>query len=130
MGGSIPTQQFRPEKVVVSQFDFSWYSPDTLLERDTILAVLSSGIALAGLLLIFSGLLFAKAASFETRRGERYRWFAGATLIPVLAALALSWMSVRALEGNEWASANLLTGTKITLALTGLFAIIGVIFSA
>ena len=40
-------------------------------ERDTILAVLSSAIALAGLLLIFSGFLFSKVSSFETRRGAR-----------------------------------------------------------
>lgn len=101
-----------------------------MLERDTVLAVFSSGIALAGLLLIFSGFLFAKAASYETKRGNKYRWFACATLLPVIAALALSWMSLSALEGNIWASAHLLAGTKVLLALTGLFAIIGVAASS
>ncbi len=99
-------------------------------ERDTILAVLSSGIALAGLLLIFSGFLFTKAASFETKRGDKFRWFARATLIPVLAALALSWLSVNALQGDQWALSHLLTGIKLLLAITGGFAIIGVIASA
>jgi hypothetical protein len=101
-----------------------------LVERDTILVALFSGIALAGLLLIFSGFLLAKAASYETRRGKRYRWFARATLIPILAALALSWLSLSAAEGNEWALGHLFTGIRIVLALTGLFAILGVIFSA
>jgi hypothetical protein len=101
-----------------------------LVERDTTLVALFSGIALAWLLLIFSGFLLAKTASYETRRGERYRWFARATLIPILAALALSWLSLRASEGNEWALGHLLTGIRMVLALTGLFAIIGAIFSA
>jgi hypothetical protein len=100
--------------------------PDT----DTILAILSSGIALAGLLLIFSGFLFAKAASFETRRGDKFRLFAKATLIPVLSALALSWLSVEALGGNQWALSHLLTCLKIVLGMTGAFAIIGVLASA
>jgi hypothetical protein len=94
-------------------------------ERDTILAVLSSGIGLAGLLLIFSGFLIAKASSYDTRRGDTYKRLAKATLIPILAAIALSWMSLMALEGNRWALYHLLTGVKITLLLTALFAIIG-----
>jgi hypothetical protein len=101
-----------------------------LPDHDTILAVLSSGIALAGLLLVFSGFLFTKAASFETKRGDRYRWFARATLVPVLSALALTWMSINALDGDQWAAYHLLTCLKIVLGVTAAFAIIGVIFSA
>jgi hypothetical protein len=107
-----------------------WYSTLALPERDTILAVLSSAIALAGLLLIFSGFLFAKAASFETKRGDKYRWFGRATLIPVIASLALSWLSIDALDGNQWALAHLLTGLKLILVLTAAFAIIGVMASS
>ena len=101
-----------------------------MVERDTTVVALFSGIALAWLPLIFSGFLLAKNASYETRRGERYRWFARATLIPILAALALSWLSLCASEGNERALGHLLTGIRLVLALTGLFAIIGAIFSA
>jgi hypothetical protein len=98
-----------------------------MLERDTILTVLSSGIALAGLLLIFSGFLFTKAASFETRRGDKFKILAKATLIPILVSLALSWISVSALDGNEWSNLHLITLLKVTLGTTAVFAIVGVL---
>ena len=96
-------------------------------ERDTILATLSSGIALAGLLLIFSGFLFSKATSFETRRGEKFKTLAKLTLIPVLAALALTWISILALEGDQWASLHLITFLKVTIGITAIFAIVGIL---
>ena len=45
------------------------------------MAVLSSGIGLAGLLLIFSGFLFTKAASFDTSRGDKFKALAKLTLL-------------------------------------------------
>jgi hypothetical protein len=98
-----------------------------LADRDTILAVLQTGIGLAGLLLIFSGFLVSKAASYETRRGDKYKLFAKSTLIPVLGALALSWISVDALQGDVWSQYHLITILKIQLGITAAFAIIGLI---
>lgn len=97
-----------------------------MANQDTILAVLQAGIALAGLLLVFSGFLVSKADTYETRRGKKYKFLALATLLPVLGALALSWLGVDAAEGSRWARYYLLTGLKIELALTAVFAIIGV----
>lgn len=96
-----------------------------MADRDTILAVFQAGIALAGLLLIFSGFLVSKAAGYETNRGKKYKNLALVTLIPVLGALLLSWLSVDAAEGNRWLQYHLLTGLKIELAVTAIFAIIG-----
>jgi hypothetical protein len=93
-------------------------------ERDTILGVLSGAVALAGLLLVFSSSLIAKAAGYETKLGKKFKLLARLVLIPVLASLILSWMSIGALEGNKWDAYHLLTGLKITLGLTGIFAII------
>ena len=98
-------------------------------ERDTILAVLSSGIGLAGLLLIFSGFLFSKAASFDTTRGDKFRVLAKLTLVPVLVTLALAWLSIMALEGNQWSGFHLLTLLKVTLGITTLLAIVGILVS-
>ena len=92
--------------------------------NDLILGVLSSAIALAGLLLVFSSSLISKAASYETKLGKKFKFLARLVLIPVLASLILSWMSIGALEGNKWDGYYLLTGMKITLGLTGIFAII------
>ena len=98
-----------------------------MAEHDTILAVLSSGIALAGLLLIFSTFLFTKAASYESRRGDKFKYVAQLTVVPVLACLALAWVSPMALEGNHWASLHLVTLLKATLGITAVFAIVGIL---
>jgi hypothetical protein len=71
-------------------------------ERDTILAALSIAIALAGLLLIFSGFLFSNASSFETARGDKFRLLAKLTLVLVVVSLALTWIRLIAVEGNPW----------------------------
>jgi hypothetical protein len=98
-----------------------------MADRETILAVLSSAIGLAGLLLIFSGFLFSKAASFGTVRGDKFKALAKFTLFPVLAALALAWTSVMALDGNAWASSYLTTFLKVTLVVTAFFATVGIL---
>jgi hypothetical protein len=99
-------------------------------EHDTVLTIFSSGIALAGLLLIFSGFLFSKAASFDTKRGDKYKLLAKLTLVPVLAALSLTWVSVCALEGNQWSGSHLITFLKITLSITTIFSIVGILAGA
>jgi hypothetical protein len=96
-----------------------------MADRDTILAVLQTGIGLAGLLLIFSGFLASKGTSYGTRRGDKYSWLSMSTLIPVISALALSWISIDAIEGNQWSQYHLLTALKIQLGITAFFAIIG-----
>jgi hypothetical protein len=101
-----------------------------MVDRDVILAVLQTGISLAGLLLIFSGFLFSRASSFSTVRGDKFIWIARATLIPVLMALALSWLSIYALEGSPWAISHLMGLLRLTLGATVVFAIVGVIAAA
>jgi hypothetical protein len=98
-----------------------------MVEHDTILAVLSSGIALAGLLLVFTGFLFAKAESYQTKRGDKFRRLAMYGLAPVMASLWLSWMSLDALAGSQWAQTNLIVCLRGTLLMTAAFAIVGVL---
>ena len=95
-------------------------------DQNIILTVLQSSIGLAGLLLVFSGFLFSKASSYDTKRGDKFKKLAKATLIPIFVALALSWMSVEALAGAKWAASNLLIGLRITLGVTAIFAVVGV----
>ena len=98
------------------------------LERDTILAILSGGIGIAGLLLVFSGFLVSKADSLSPKLGDKYRWVALLSLLPVLTALALAWISVDALDVScLWSRYYLLTLFKIQLAITGGYAIIGLV---
>ena len=95
-----------------------------LPSNDVILAVLSAAIGLAGLLLVFSGSLIAKAATYETKLGKKFKTLARLALIPVLASLLLAFMGIEALKGNNFSGYYLLTGLEITLFLTVAFAII------
>lgn len=98
-------------------------------DREVIIAVFDAGIGLAGILLVFAGFLAAKAESFETKRGDKYRALAKSTLIPILAALLLSWLSLMALEGNASVGYYLLTAVKTVLVITAVFATVGILAS-
>lgn len=94
-------------------------------ERDVILAALGSDIAIAGLVLIFSGFLVTKAESFEgSRSGDKYNWLAVSGLVPILCSLIAAWMCIDGLQGGAWEADHVLLMLKIVLALTALYAII------
>jgi hypothetical protein len=96
-----------------------------MAERDTILAVLQSDIGLVGLVLTFAGFVVAKAESFSNiERGDRYRYLALASLVPIVAALVSAWISMNAIEGGIWSANHSLYSLKLVLALTGVYAII------
>jgi uncharacterized membrane protein len=99
-----------------------------MAEKDVILAVLGSDIAIAGLVLVFAGFLVTKAESFEgSRYGDKYNWLAVLGLLPILASLAAAWMCIDALQGSEWESVHTLVALKIVLALTGGYAILSAV---
>lgn len=94
-------------------------------DKDVILAVLGSDIAIAGLVLIFAGFLATKAESFEgNRSGDKYSWLAVAGLLPIVVSLVSAWMCIDALQGGQWEATHALSMLKIVLALTGIYAII------
>ena len=98
-----------------------------MAEKDVILTVLGSDIALAGLVLVFSGFLITKADAYQTRYGDKFKWFAVAGFIPVLVALAAAWCCICAIEGSQWSAMHVLSGLKIVLALSGIYAIIAAV---
>jgi hypothetical protein len=101
--------------------------PTIMPDRDIILAVLQSDIAVAGLVLVFSGFLITKAETYQTRYGDKFRWFAVCGFIPVIAAGVAAWICVSALQGSGGDATAVLVGLKIILALTGIYAIIAAI---
>jgi hypothetical protein len=99
-------------------------------EKDVILAVLGSDIAIAGLVLIFAGFLVTKAASYEgNRSGDKYSYLAVASLAPILVALVSAWMCIDALHGGKWEANHALFMLKIVLALTGGYAVISAVLT-
>jgi uncharacterized membrane protein len=94
-------------------------------EKDVILAVLGSDIAVAGLVLVFVGFLMTKADSFEgSRSGDKFNWLAFGGLIPIVVSIASAWMCVDALQGAAWEADHVLIMLKIVLALTGGYAVL------
>jgi hypothetical protein len=58
-----------------------------MAEKDVILAILGSDIAVAGLILVFAGFLMTKADSFEgSRYGDKFNWLALGGLIPIICS--------------------------------------------
>jgi hypothetical protein len=96
-------------------------------DKDVILAVLGSDIALAGLVLVFSGFLITKAETYQTRYGDKFKMFAATAIIPVVAALIAAWVCIDAIQGSAWAGPYVLFGLKIVLALSGIYAIIATV---
>jgi uncharacterized membrane protein len=100
------------------------------MERDVILAMFGSDIAIAGLVLVFAGFLVGKAASYGgSRSGDKYNWIAVAGLVPIVASLVAAWMCIDALQGCQWEAAHTLLIMKIVLALTGAYAIIAALLT-
>jgi hypothetical protein len=96
---------------------------------DIALAILQASIAIAGLTLVYSAFLIARAADFQgSRRGDKRVLFARLALIPVLYGLVCAWLAVRVVLkghwGNTWADAHLLLIFQILLPITGFYAIL------
>lgn len=98
-------------------------------DNNTILAVLQSEIGLAGLLLVFAGFLLTKTASVASQYKTRFKILCVVTLVSFLGDLGLAFLCVRILKGNPWGAGSLLCDLEISLALTALIGICGLIAS-
>ena len=92
-------------------------------EKDVLLAILQSDLALAGLILVFAGFVISKADSYETARGDRYRYLGLSSILPIGAAILSAWACVDAVDGNYWFAANL-PFFKLVLALMMVYILI------
>ena len=69
------------------------------MDKDTVIACLGASVALAGLLLVFSGYVYSHSESFGVAaRKKKYQWIAKAGLVPFTIALLAAWISVNWLE--------------------------------
>ncbi|MFZ3200131.1 MAG: hypothetical protein WA175_03165 [Candidatus Acidiferrales bacterium] len=98
-------------------------------DNNTILAVLQSEIGLAGLLLVFAGFLLTKSASVPSEYKTRFTILCGVTLLSFLGDLGLSFLCVRIIKGNPWGEGHVLCDLEISLVLTALVGICGLVAS-
>jgi hypothetical protein len=98
--------------------------------KDLIVAVLGAAVGLAGLLLIFSGFLFAQAASFPRATTDdeiidKFRNAGRFAVVPfvvclAVAAIATSWMLSPSPTGFAWASYGFLAALALSAGYGGL----------
>jgi hypothetical protein len=70
------------------------------MDKEISLGIMGGAVAVAGLLLVFTGFLFARADQYDgSRRGDKYRTIARLGLIPLLASLICTWISLEAAMG-------------------------------
>src|SRR5262245_13953068 len=98
------------------------------MEKEIALGVLGAVLALAGLLLVFCGLLFGKADSMsDTNRAAKDVFFAKLGSLPLLLSLVVSWVCVMALQGSPWAIEHGLLLFKVSLVVSGAYSIIALL---
>jgi hypothetical protein len=105
-----------------------------MADKDMALAILQAAIAIAGLVLVYSGFLAARGSDAKgDRSGDKFLSLAKFGLIPVISSLFCSGMGVRVLLvgrwGSSWCASWLILAFEIVLALTGVYAIIAAILS-
>jgi hypothetical protein len=89
--------------------------------KDTVLAVLGASTALAGLLLVFIGFVYARGESYETRRGDRFKIVAKIGIVPFLLSLACAWFCLEWLTGSQWAYFWSITLFKLGMVATAFY---------
>ena len=70
-------------------------------QKDTIAAILGASAALAGLLLVFVGFVYARGESYETKRGDKFKLIAKFGVVPFLVALACTLSSAEWMLGHR-----------------------------
>lgn len=97
------------------------------MSKDIAIGLLGAIVAVAGLLLIFSGFLFTKAESFESLRGDKFRTIGKLGVIPLIASFATAWVCLMAVQDNPWAVTWGIMVFKIALAISALYSIISLL---
>lgn len=96
-----------------------------MAEKDVALAIMGAALGLAGLLLVFSGFLLARSAQYESKRGDKYRYLAKLAMIPTLLCFACTLVALWSVQGGSWSEKHLYDIFKAVLAVSALYAIVG-----
>src|ERR1700722_18719952 len=104
-----------------------------MADKDEALAILQAAIAIAGLVLVYSGFVLAKGAALsDVRKAKKFQRLAQWGLVPVVVSLFCALMGIRALLrvtfGFEWSSDWILFAFEVVLFVTGAYAIIAAFY--
>lgn len=99
------------------------------MDKEISLGIMGGVLAISGLLLVFTGFLFARADQLEPKRGAKYRRIAQLGLVPFVASIACTWMSLQAAKGNTWSMDYLEWVFGAVLLLTAVYAVVSLLLA-
>jgi len=85
-------------------------------------AILDADVALAGLLLVFVGLLYTRGEELSSLRGGRAKNVARLGVLPLGLSLWCAWVCVSYLSGDARLVRTVIIMFRSDLILTGLYA--------
>ena len=87
-------------------------------------AILDADVALAGLLLVFVGLVYNRAGELSSRSGDRVKNVARLGMLPLGLSLWCAWVCVDYLSGDARLLQTVIILFRSDLILTGVYAYI------
>ncbi len=92
--------------------------------KDLAVAILGAAVALAGLLLVFVGFVYARGEAMASKRGDRFKHVARAGIAPFLVSLGCAWVCVTFLEGDASALVPAILLFRADLVISAVYAAI------
>jgi hypothetical protein len=97
-------------------------------QLNTVLAILQAAIAMAGLLLVFVGFVYAKAGDYDSRRGDKFRLAAKLGIVPFLLATISAAVCCAWLIGMHASLRLAILSITGALLATGIYGVVVLIF--
>lgn len=99
------------------------------MDKEISLGIMGGVLAITGLLLVFTGFLFARADQLEPKRGKKYRLIARLGLVPLVASIVCTWVSLQAAKGGSWSMCYLEYVFDAVLLLTAIYAVVSLLLA-
>lgn len=99
------------------------------MDKEISLGIMGGVLAITGLLLIFTGFLFTRADQLEPKRGKKYLRIARLGLIPFIASIVCTWISLQAAKGVPWSVCCLEGVFDAVLLLTAIYAVVSLLLA-
>ena len=91
--------------------------------NELVATILDADVALAGLLLVFVGLVYSRGEAYS-QGGNRYKNVARAGIVPMGVSLWCAWVCVSYLTGDVTLARTVIILFRSDLILTGVYALI------
>lgn len=96
--------------------------------ENLVAAILEADVAIAGLLLVFVGLVYQRGEELSSRGGDRVKNVARLGILPLGLSLWCAWMCVNYLSGDARQLRTVIIMFRSDLIVTGVYAYIVLFF--